>query len=230
MSRKLYAVLLPILAVLAFASMTGAAQAVPHWYTCAEVAKEAGKFEDANCGKEKAKSNFEATRLPFTSAKTPVQTSGTLKLEASTGATITCVVTDLGNIWNVNLATPGMDEITAFSNYNCTSNFCTAGLSLTAEGLPWPTELSEAGGKFFDKIGTAAVKVKIHLVCTTPATNLVFEGTLEPEFVNGTSGLASFANFNKTAGLAAGAVTATVTGHDFVIGAAADENIIVKNP
>jgi hypothetical protein len=230
MSRKLCGALLPILAVVAFASISGVAQAVPHWYTCAEVAKEAGAFEDANCAKAKAKGNFEQTRLPFTSATTPVQTFGTLKLEASNGSTITCLVTDLGNIWNVALGTVGMDEITAFTNYSCTSNFCTAGLSLAAEGLAWPTELSEAGGKFFDKIGTVAKPVKIHLVCGTPATNVVFEGTLVPEFVNGTSGLASFANFNKTAGLAGGGLTATVTGHDFVIGAANDENIIVKNP
>lgn len=229
MSKKLYGALLPILAVVAFASTSGVAQAVPHWYTCAEVEKETGKFEDANCAKEKAKGNFELTRLPFTSAKTAVATHGQLKLEASTGAIVTCNVIDAGNIWNTTLAEVGKDEITVFTNVSCTSNFCTTGLSVTPEGLPWETELSEAGGKFFDKIGTAAKKVKIHLVCTTPATNLLFEGTLEPEFVNGTLGRESFANFNKTGGLTAGTTTATVTGHDLIQGFLG-ENIIVKNP
>jgi len=45
MSRKMYALLLPVLAVVAFASMSGAAQAVePKWEICQKHAGAGTKF------------------------------------------------------------------------------------------------------------------------------------------------------------------------------------------
>lgn len=234
MSRKIYAALLPLLAVIAFASMSGAAQAAPHWYICKHETVATHEWSDSACSVASAKKGeYERVRLPFNEAeKTRVTTFGKLTLEASTGATVTCFVSDRGKIWNVALTTNGLDEITAFENYECTSNFCETGLSVTAEGLPWPTELL-AGPPVKVRIGTAAKPVKIRLKCTTPTeVNLLFEGTLEPEWVNGTqtNGGTSFVNFAKTAGLKAGTVTATVLGRDFVIGTENAEQILVLNP
>jgi hypothetical protein len=57
--RKLYAVFVPLLAVVAFASITAAASAAPQWEVCKEVAKETGGFTTISCETAKAKSNFE---------------------------------------------------------------------------------------------------------------------------------------------------------------------------
>jgi hypothetical protein len=233
MSKKIYGALVPILAVVAFASISGVAQAAPHWYVCKHEAAKTHKWTDSSCSVENAKTEgeYERVRLPFNEEKTRVKTFGKLTLEASNGATITCFVDDHGKIWNTILANPGLDEIQVFENYECTSNFCEEGLASTAEGLPWPTELV-AGPPIRDKIGSAAKPVKIRLTCTKPATNLLFEGTLEPEFVNGTqaNGGTSFTSFSKTAGLKSGTITATVTGRDYVIGVENAEQILVFNP
>jgi hypothetical protein len=233
MKRKLFALLLPVVAVVAFASMTGAAQAAPHWYICKHEAAATHEWSDSACSVASAKKGeYERVRLPFNEAeKTAVTTFGVLTLESG-GATATCSVSDRGKVWNTLLANPGLDEITAFENYECTSNFCTAGLSVTTAGVPWPTELI-AGPPIKDKIGTAGKPVKVTLACTTPATNDLFEGTLEPEWVNGTqaNGGTSFVNFAKTPGLkTSGGVTATVSGKDYTIGTVNAEQILVLNP
>lgn len=234
MSKKLYGLLLPVLAVLAFAGMSGAAQAAPHFYICKHEAAATHEWVDSACSvKSPTKvGEYERVRLPFNEEKTRVTTFGKLTLEASTGAIVTCFVADRGKVWNTILENPGLDEITFFENYECTNNFCTGGFSITAEGLPWPTELI-AGAPIKDKLGTVAKPVKIHLQCSTPmVVNLVFEGVLEPEWVNGTqvNGGTSFVNFVKTPGLKAGTVTATVSGKDYVIGTENAEQILVFNP
>jgi hypothetical protein len=231
MSKKLYGALLPVIAVVAFASISGAAQAAPHWYKCVHVGGGASQYRDSSCSEKTGTGEYERVRLPFTEEKLRVKTFGKLALEASNGATINCFVDDHGKIWNTILEKPGLDEVQVFENYECTSNFCETGLAATSEGLPWPTELV-AGPPIRDKIGSAAKPVKIRLTCTKPATNLLFEGTLEPEFVNGTqaNGGTSFTLFSATAGLKAGTVTATVTGRDYIIGVENAEQILVFNP
>src|ERR1017187_8873682 len=119
MSKKLYAALLPLLAVSAFAMAPAVAQAEPHWYSCHEVAAGTGKYTDPGCTKKVA-GNFELTRLPFTSAKTPFIISGTVSLKnASTGELGPCRVSGAGNVWNVNLANSGKDEVEVFTLYGC---------------------------------------------------------------------------------------------------------------
>jgi hypothetical protein len=237
MSKKLYGALLPVLAVVAFASISGAAQAAPHWYKCEHFTTKTHKFTDSSCSVTNAKTEgeYELAKLPFEVegkvTKIPVKTFGKLTLEASNGAIITCLVDDHGRIWNTTEPLAGLDEVQFFENYECVSNFCETGLAVTSSGLPWPTELI-AGPPIKDKLGSVANPVKITVTCTKPTTSLLFEGVLEPEFVNGTqaNGGVSFANFAKTAGLKSGAITATVTGHDYVIGVETAENIIAKNP
>jgi len=215
MSKKLYAALLPILAVVAFASMSGAAQAAPHWFVCEKLGTETGKFTDSEC--EKAGKGFWEWVKAKEAPKTQVITFGKLTLTTSTGATITCKVLDGGNAWNTEAA--GKDEILAFTNYECTispESACKKGLALTAEGLSeggfWPSVLEEPEAKVIrDKIEG----IKIRFTCTEPAISLLFSGTLKPKFVLGHP---SFFEFGAGSGEleAPGPVKATVTGKDFI--------------
>jgi len=231
MSKKMYALLLPVLAIAAMAMGAGSAQAAVHWFKCEHSAAKTHKYTDSSCSVENTKKEgeYERVELPLEKegklTKLHVKTFGVLTLLASTGAEAKCFVDDHGRIWNKSAATNGLDEIQVFENYECVSNFCSAGLELIAEGLPWQTELAP-GTPPTDKI----TGIKIRLKCTTPATNVLFEGSLTPTFVNGTqmNGGTSFTHFENLAGLtAAGGVTATVSGNDYVIGVENAEQILV---
>jgi hypothetical protein len=229
MSKKLYAMLLPILAVAAFASMTGAAQAAEfHWYKCEKAAGAGTKFNNEGCTATGATNEFEFVRLPFTSAKTMVDTFGTLTLVGSNGLSVKCSVIDAGNIWNVTELTPGKDEITQFVNFNCTSNseaLCKKP-TIEAKGLPWTTEL---GGGPIDTI--KGIKVTLQCEGLEPIT---FEGELKPKLIPPTISDPLIAEFVTASGTLTGpagsGLTATVTGQDRIVGFAHGENITVKAP
>jgi len=240
MSKKLYGLLLPLLAVVAFASMAGAAQAAPHFYKCEHFAAKTHKWVDSACSVESGTNvgEYERSRLPFTGAKTRVKTFGVLTIHNEHIGEVKCFVDDHGKVWNTLLAEPGFDEVQFFENYECESSTspCTSGWVLTSEGLPWPTELL-AGPPIRDKIGTAATPVKIKVVCTSLAVNEVFHGELTPKYVNGTqaNGGTSFVEFDTPGSghleptvVATG--PATVTGKDFIIGVENAEQILVINP
>ena len=234
MSRKMYALLLPVLAIAAMAMTAGAAQAAPHWYLCEKLTTETGKFTDPDCEKA-GKGFYELKRLPFESGgkvtKVQVITFGRLSLTIGT-TTITCKVSDAGNIWNTVLANPGLDEIVLFVNYECTissESVCKKGLELTASGLPWLTELNEVeeGGK---KVLRDRIKgIKVTFKCAEPVVNEVFEGELNPKFVNNSP---SFAEFDTASGhlTSAHLGNATVSGKDFVEGFEHGEAVQVFNP
>jgi hypothetical protein len=226
MSKKLYAALLPLFAVAAFAVMPAVAQAAPHWYKCE--AKAGGGFHDPDCTETGGTKNFELTRLPFTSAQTQISSYGILPLTSAIGE-LRCKNLDAGNIWNETLALPGKDEITVYVLYECTSPTCKKGLEVTAEGLPWPTELVEVAGVIRDKIGTAAKPVKIRVKCAEPVLNTVFEGELTPKWVNNSP---SYVEFGEGSGhLTSSEVgEGKVTGKEFISGTEKAENILVKNP
>lgn len=166
MRTKYLAFIAPLLAAAAFAAAPSAALAAPHWYV-------------------------KGARLPFTGAKTAVTTKGTLTLTNPSIGSITCTVKDKGFIWNVNLATAGMDEITEFVNSPCASANCPVEPTVTAEGLPWHTELLP-GPPIRDKI----TGIKVRVICDN-ALNTVFSGTLTPKFVNNSP---SFAEFDSESG------------------------------
>lgn len=219
MSKKLYGLLLPVLAMVAFASMSAAAQAAPQWHICAKVAPHTGLYNNDSCTELGGIESYELKLL--TATKVHVSTFGRLTLTAHGGAIVTCWVSDRGLIWNEGGA--GKDEITGFENYECESNFCTAGLALTAGGLPWHTKLV-AGPPIRDEIE----KVQVTLKCTTPARNLTFEGTLKPAWVNDDP---SFAEFEANSGVLtekATGETAAVSGDDFTVETAAANNVIVE--
>lgn len=231
MSKKLYAALLPVLAVVAFASMSGAAQAAPHWYACQKLATETGKFTDSECQKA-GKGFWELKRLPFSETKFQVITFGTLKLTFG-GLTFTCKVSDAGNIWNPVGEGTGKDEITQFANYECTepADKCLEpAIEAVPASLPWPTELV-AGTPIKDKIGTVAKPIEITVLCSKAAVAL-FKGQLEPNMVNPTESEPLFAEFTGTTGELENAAKekAKVEGEDRILAFEHGEEIAVKNP
>jgi hypothetical protein len=195
--------------VVAFASMSGAAQAAPHWFACEKLTTETGKFTDSECEKS-GKGFWEWEKLPET-PKTQVVTFGKLALATAAG-TITCKVLDGGNAWNT--VADGLDEVLAFTNYECSISpaaECTEGLELIAEKFPWSTKLV-TGPPIRDEI----TGVNIRFKCTKPvARNLLFTGTLKPKFVLGHP---SFFEFDSESGelTNAEAGKATVSGKDFI--------------
>jgi hypothetical protein len=209
MSKKMYALLLPALAVAAMAVTAGAAQAAPHWYS-------------------------NGTRIPFRNTpKVQVISWGTLTLTNATLGTLTCKVSDAGNIWNPASEGNGLDEIVLFNNYECSISpaaACEAGLAVTASGLPWATELFvDTEGVIRDRIKG----IKVTVTCTKPVVSLLFEGELTPKWVNGTSAAKpSFAEFDSKSGhLTNGSVgEAKVGGKDKVLGFEEQELITLANP
>jgi hypothetical protein len=156
MSKRLYATLLPLVAVAAVAIVPAAAQAAPHFYK-------------------------EGTRLPFTEAKTQVVSWGKLKLTASNGIVIECKVIDAGNVWNTVLAANGKDNLEVFQNYECSSAQC-ATVSIVTGKLPYETELTEVvSGTIRDSVKVTELVVtcsgsSLTFSGTLEPTNLEFTG------------------------------------------------------
>jgi hypothetical protein len=155
MNRKL-AALAPFLAVVAFAVVPAAAQAVPHWY----------------------KKNVLVGSAPVTAA-----TAGALTLEAL-GNTIKCKVKDSEEIWNPASGAAGQDLMTSFQLTGCKNKVATSAcpkgpIEVLANGLPWPSELivAPSGVGIRDEI----MKVRLLVRCVPGTVGDEFEGTLTPE-------------------------------------------------
>jgi len=208
MSKKLYGALLSVLAVVAFATMTSSAMALPHWYSNGVKISE-GTAEKPN--------------------KVQVITWGTLTLENAALGKVICKVSDAGNVWNPAGGGNGLDEIVLFDLYECTSATCEGTVTVTAALLPWLTELV-AGPPIRDRVKGISVTVK----CTKPVVEATFTGELTPEIVNGTSAAKpSFAEFGAGSGELEGPVgigKAKISGKDKFLGFNEQELITVKNP
>jgi hypothetical protein len=157
--RKKLAVLAPLLAVMAFAVIPAAAQAVPHWY----------------------KKN-----VLIGSGPVPVATAGALTFTAL-GTTIKCKVKDTEEIWNPASGGPGQDLMTAFQLVKCKSapgnSACPKGnVEMFANGLPWPSVLVTEPGPP-PVIRDEIKKVRLQLRCIPGTVGDEFEGTLSPEVV-----------------------------------------------
>jgi hypothetical protein len=228
MSKRFYAVFVPLLAVAAFALVPATSQAAFHWYICKHEATATHKFSDSECQKAVVNTgNWEWTRLPFNSAKTQIITFGKLTLTWSSGIVITCKVLDAGNIWDVTEPTGGRDNIEVYVNYECTSAQC-ATVSITAQDLPWETEL--AAGPI-DNIGTVAKPIEITFNCA--GTVLTFKGQLSPKVVNSTETEPTFAEFTAATGELeepAMKLKMKVEGKDRILGFEHGEDIQVRNP
>jgi hypothetical protein len=210
MSKKIYAMLLPVVAVAAFAIAPATSQAAVHWSKCEKVA--AGTFLDVGCTEAGGSKTFAWKVLPFTEAKTQIVTWGTLTLTDSEALKVECKVIDAGNVWNGLEAAQGKDNIEVFVNYECKSASC-ATVTIAAKKLPYSTEL--AAGPI-DKIKGIEITVN----CS--GTEVTFTGELSPKVVNGTTQVAPTVAKFEGAGsetlTGPGTVTATVTGSDRITG------------
>ncbi|MGH2853056.1 MAG: hypothetical protein ACRDLF_02545 [Solirubrobacteraceae bacterium] len=210
MSKKFYGLLLPALAILAFASMGGAAQAAK-FEICTNAAGHVGKFETHACKLPEVTGGTFGW-LVIGETKQAVVTHGTLTLHAL-GITITCTVKDAGVIWN-NSAGEGRDEITVFTNEKCKASNEEAPPkgcptpTIEALGLPWQTALV-AGTPIRDKIAG----IQVELACAGSAVG-VFEGSLTPEIVNGSPTEAVFGAGSGELEEPIAKLKATVTGSD----------------
>jgi len=212
MSRKLYALLLPVLAVAAMATTAGVAQAAPEWEICKNVGAGNGTFSDSECEIAKAGGEWGWVKPGGAAAKVQVVTFGklTFAIGAPANITIECKVLDGGNIWNEGGA--GKAEITAFFNYECKviAGVCAAPAELIAEKLPWSGVL-EAGPVL--KVTGITINAKCGGV-----SKGVFTGTLTPK-IEHSAGHPWFANFTAATGELeepTSKVKAKVTGKDYV--------------
>jgi hypothetical protein len=229
MSRKLYALLLPVLAVAAMAMTAGVAQAAPKWEICKKEATATHKFSDSECQKEVANTgSWEWKAVGPKAELVQVVTFGKLKLTTEKGLVIECKVIDAGNIWNDEVG--GKDEITAFTNYECKATPAEAcpkpELIPVAKSLPWPTEVI-AGTPPTDKIGTAAKPIEIAVFCAEKEQT-VFKGELSPKLINPTEAHPLQAEFTSATGtLSNGVEKAKVEGKDSIL-TEEDQQIKVK--
>jgi hypothetical protein len=201
MSSKLYAAMVPLLAVAAFVALPMTAQAASHWYRCHEVAAGTGKYQDAGCTK-KATGNFELTRLPFETETATISVAGRLTFLSATWDGLVCSVTGDGKIWNTNVAVAGKGEVQGFEFYECNMPSCKKGLAATSEGLPWSTELLSG-----PPIRSKLTGVKIRIKCEEPTFNVLFTGELKPEWVNGNPSLVEFDSESGSLASSDGALT-----------------------
>lgn len=222
MSRKLYALLLPVLAFAALAMTAGAAQAAVKWELCLhEHGGSATKYSDSECQNELTTGKWEWVPIPNgESNKKQIIIFGRLTFTST--ITFTCKVLAGGNIWN--LAAGGIDNIETFINYECSSASCTT-LTTTAKGFNWPTE-TIAGPA--DKIGTAAKPIEILIDCN--GTEELFKGELSPKLVNPTTTEPLKAEFTAATGEleGPGGAKAKVEGNTRLLGWEHGEQIKVK--
>jgi hypothetical protein len=210
MSRKLYGLLLPVLAIAAFASVTGAAQAAPKWKVCVFHSAATFKYSDSHCVNLSSPANtghWELEEVGNAEHKVRVATFGVLTLKGA--LTIECQVIDNGKIWNT--ATGGKDEIIAFVNYECVTEMGTCPTpEIVAEKLPWSSKL--AAGPIDEIEG---IQVKVICSGTGVAT---FTGTLKPTLTNPTESTSLIANFtNATGKLKNGVEEGEVIGEDHIV-------------
>jgi hypothetical protein len=228
MTNKRYLALLPLGAVLALVTAPTVAQAAPVWYKCEHFTAATHNRKDNQCSETTTTGNFELKRLPFTGANTQIITSGKLTLTASNGIVITCKVIDAGNVNNPTGEGAGKDNIEVFVNYECTSAEC-ATVTVTAEKLPYETELEEVEES---KVKLIRDKIKgIQITVNCAGTALTLTGELTPKIVNATSAIsptvAEFTGATGDGSLSGSGVTATVEGKDKIVGFEALEGIQV---
>jgi hypothetical protein len=184
--KKLHG-LIPLLALVAFAAIPAAAQAVPHWYK---------------------------KGVPIGSAPVTVVTSANLTV-ATPVVTVKCKLADTEEIWNPASGGPGQDLMTSFTFSGCKNKASTAfcpknSATVTAIALPWPSHLfttSTAPPVIRDEIE----KMRIVVQCLPGTPALEYEGSLTPAV--GTNSL-EFGGPGGGALLEGGVNPLTLTGKD----------------
>jgi hypothetical protein len=221
MLRKLIMSLTPLAVVVAFAVIPAGAQAAaPFWEQCTEVGT-GGEFFESECLTKGKPNNWSWVKIPQGKANgEQVKTYGRLTLLDETAISgqkieIECAVNDEELIWNAmdqKGEDRGYDQVKRFKAEQCKINVPSCIVTVTAEGLPWPTELVEVEGMVRDK--TTGIDVVIKLTSCALITTLTYTGSLEPKVINGSPG---FAEFDSTAGelKAGGNSKGKIKGNDF---------------
>jgi len=153
MSKKLYALFVPLLAVVALVAVPAAAQAAPQWFLCKKVAAGTGKFTTISCGTEKAASNFEKVLVGNLSSAVLVTSKNVAGVNAvlktATGSITCTTVTDESFIWNRGGRGRDINEV-EFSG--CTAAGALAGCTVaTPIVVEASTRLEEEAAKFYNK-------------------------------------------------------------------------------
>lgn len=215
MSKKLYGLLLPVLAVAALAATTSAAQAQPRFFYCMKPGGNTWRFtSEATCiaGTPEVTNGTWERSFPLPAKPLKVKTHGTVTFHAL-GNEIECQVKDKGTIWDESGV--GHDEISEFKNENCVlvSGTC-VNPELAASNLNWHSELEEpAAGEIRDAITGTTITV----ICNKTAVDQFNKGTLTPLMVNGSPTVGEFDAGSGELEDSSGN-KATVTGSDAVEG------------
>ncbi len=118
--------------------------------------------------------------------------SGKITFNSAIGP-VTCKKSDAGNIWNPEQGN-GLDETVLFVPYECSAGECPKGVTVTASGLPWPSELVEEGGVVRDK----STGVSFTVDCE--GRSFTYSGELKPKFVNATKKTWGYDEFDSGSG------------------------------
>ena len=118
--------------------------------------------------------------------------SGKLTFNTAVGP-VTCKKSDAGNIWNPTEGN-GLDETVLFDLYECSAGECPKGVSVTASGLPWPSELTEEGGVVRDKSSGVTLTIDCE------GRTYTYSGEVSPKFVNATKKAWGYDEFDSSSG------------------------------
>lgn len=140
---------------------------------------------------------------------------------------VTCKKSDAGNVWNPEGGDAGLDETVLFDLYECRSAQCPKGVSVTASGMPWPSELEEApAGSNVIRDRTTGITVTINC----EGRESVFTGEWTPRFRNGTAAKPSFEEFGEGSGELVSASnegpSLKITGYDKMVGFEEGDEVI----
>jgi hypothetical protein len=204
MSKKLYAAILPLLAVAASVTMPAVAQAAPHWYTCDSSAS--GKFSEAFCNKAASPGSFEWTRLSE-GASAKVYIGGTLAI-SELGDMTTCAVKGKEQIENPVGGGSGVATITEWVFSGCESasecgsvNFAVlhAGKKLSAtNGIPAKLIEVEENAKKITKYEISGMEMEVR--CEGAFVSLANKGALTPTIGSSTEEFGSESGLLETTG------------------------------
>jgi hypothetical protein len=158
--KKLHS-LIPLLALVAFAAIPAAAQALPHWYKKGVI---------------------------IGSSPVTVVTSGAFTV-TTPSLTVKCKLSDSEEIWNPASGGPGQDLMTSFTFAGCKNKASSAACPKnTAEvlpnGLPWPSHLISSTSSP-TVIRDEIQKMRLIVRCLAGTVPFEYEGSLTPEVGNG---------------------------------------------
>lgn len=139
--------------------------------------------------------------------------SGKLTFQTAVGQ-ISCKKADAGNIWNPEKGN-GMDETVLFDLYECAAPECPKGVTVTAMGLPWQSELVAEGGVIRDRSSGVGFTIECE------GRKFSYSGEITPKLVNATKKSWAYDEFGEGSGSlssTSGVAPMTISGKDSMAG------------